>query len=67
MQFEGAIASGTSSVAFMLPSQFRPPKNAYVPIDLCNATKGRLFIQPSGVVTRGAGVFRCTAQVSVMV
>jgi hypothetical protein len=51
VQFQGAIASGTSSVAFTLPREFRPPKNVYVPINLCNSTKGRLAIQPSGVVS----------------
>jgi hypothetical protein len=51
VQFEGAIAGGNNSVAFTLPSEFRPPKNVYVPINLCNTTKGRLFIQPSGAVS----------------
>ena len=51
VQFEGAIAGGTSSVAFTLPTALRPATNVYVPVDLCNATKGRLFIQPSGVVS----------------
>jgi len=49
--FKGAIASGTSTQPFTLPVQFRPLTNVYVPIDLCNATKGRLVIQNSGVVT----------------
>jgi len=48
--FKGAIASGTGQ-PFVLPVAFRPVTNVYVPIDLCNATKGRLFIQPSGDVT----------------
>jgi hypothetical protein len=51
VQFEGAIAGGTNSVAFTLPTALRPATNVYVPVDLCNATKGRLFIQPSGVVS----------------
>lgn len=49
VQFRGAIASGTTMVPFTLPAGFRPATNVYVPIDLCNATKGRLHIQPSGV------------------
>jgi hypothetical protein len=49
--FKGAIAGGSTGVAFTLPAQFRPPTSAYVPVDMCNATKGRLFIQSSGVVT----------------
>jgi hypothetical protein len=52
IRFRGAIAtSGTNPVAFTLPVGFRPPTDTYVPIDLCAATKGRLLIQPSGVVT----------------
>jgi hypothetical protein len=50
--FKGAIETGgTNPVPFTLPVADRPVKNVYVPIDLCNATKGRLYIQPSGVVT----------------
>jgi hypothetical protein len=51
VRFQGAIANGTPSVAFTLPIGFRPATNVYVPVDLCNAHKGRLFIQPSGDVT----------------
>jgi hypothetical protein len=51
VQFKGAIAGGTSSQAFTLPVGSRPGKSVYVPIDLCNATNGRLIIQPTGVVT----------------
>jgi hypothetical protein len=51
VQFRGAIATGgTNPVAFTLPPSFRPLTNVYVPVDLCNATKGRLVIQPSGTV-----------------
>src|SRR6202011_4326122 len=49
--FKGAIANGTASQVFTLPATVRPATNVYVPIDMCNATNGRLFIQPSGVVT----------------
>lgn len=51
VHFRGAIASGTSSVLFTLPAGFRPAKAAYAEVDLCGATNGRLYIQPSGVVT----------------
>ncbi len=52
VSFQGAIAtSGSNTVAFVLPTQFRPTTNVYVPVDLCNSTKGRLSINPSGVVT----------------
>jgi hypothetical protein len=52
VQFEGAIATiQTNPVPFTLPSAFRPQHAVYVPVDLCNATNGRLFIQPSGTAT----------------
>ena len=51
MHLKGAIAGGTSSVAFTLPTVFRPGQAVYVPVDLCNGTNGRLFIQTNGVVS----------------
>lgn len=49
--FKGAIATtGTNATPFTLPAAFRPITDVYVPVDLCDATKGRLFIQTSGVV-----------------
>jgi hypothetical protein len=51
VHLKGAIASGTGPLAFTLPGGFRPAANMYVPVHLCNATKGRLFIQPSGDVS----------------
>jgi hypothetical protein len=52
VHFSGAIAtSGTNAVAFTLPPSYRPSTNVFVPVDLCNATNGRLDIAPSGVVT----------------
>ncbi len=52
VHFKGAIAtSGTNAQAFTLPAGFRPATTVVlVPVDLCNATKGRLFIFPGGVV-----------------
>jgi hypothetical protein len=49
--FKGAIASGTTGLATTLPVGYRPSTDVYVPVDLCNAIKGRLYIQPSGNVT----------------
>jgi hypothetical protein len=50
--FQGAIATaGTNAVAFTLPPEFRPGWNVFLPVDLCNATNGRLFIQANGSVT----------------
>jgi len=48
--FMGAIANGTSGAAFTIPAGMAPFNDTYVPIDLCNATKGRLLIHPSGLV-----------------
>jgi hypothetical protein len=50
VQFKGAIANGSNAVAFTLPNAYRPLTDVYVPVDLCNATKGRIHIVPSGVV-----------------
>jgi len=52
VHFRGAIAtSGTNPEPFVLPASFRPSTNVYVPVDMCNATNGRLDIAPSGDVT----------------
>lgn len=45
---KGAIANGTATQAFTLPPQFRPNGEVYLPIDICNAWKGRLRIEPTG-------------------
>lgn len=49
--FKGAIASGTSADAIMLSTRFRPVTNVHIPVNLCNANKGTLVIQPNGVVS----------------
>jgi hypothetical protein len=52
VHLRGAIATtGTNPVAFTLPPGLRPATNVYVPVDLCGAANGRLFIQPDGTVT----------------
>ncbi len=52
VHFKGAIATGgTNPVPFTLPAAFRPATRVLIPVDLCNATNGRLDIQPTGVVT----------------
>jgi hypothetical protein len=48
---KGAISSGSTDVAFDLPPNMAPAATAYVPVDLCNAAKGRLIISPTGSVT----------------
>ncbi|MFO0687989.1 MAG: hypothetical protein U0900_04735 [Myxococcota bacterium] len=57
--FRGAISGGTSGLAFTLPIEMRPETNVYVAVSLCNATQGRLLIQPSGdvVVQARPGAF----------
>jgi hypothetical protein len=57
--FKGAIGSGTTAIAFVLPKAFRPRTEVYVPVDMCNATNGRIQIEPNGVVAVEAegGVF----------
>jgi hypothetical protein len=48
---QGAIStSGSNDEPFVLPSSLTPATNVYVPVDLCDI-KGRLHIQPNGVVT----------------
>ena len=52
VHFKGAIATtGSNPVPFTLPAGFRPASAVFVPVDLCNATNGRLQIEPTGVVT----------------
>jgi hypothetical protein len=56
VDLKGAIAtSGTSPVPFTLPTAFRPATAVFVAVDLCNATSGRLQIEPTGVVSVEAG------------
>ena len=55
VHLKGAIATtGTNPVPFTLPTAFRPATAVFVPVDLCNATNGRLQIEPTGVVTAEA-------------
>lgn len=52
VQFQGSMStSGTNGYAFKLPKEMRPTKTVYVPVDLCNATNGRLIIYRNGDVT----------------
>jgi hypothetical protein len=51
VHFRGAIAGGTTGLAFTLPAGLNPATDVYVPVDLCNANKGRLIIQSNGNVT----------------
>jgi hypothetical protein len=52
VHFQGSIAGGTTAAPFTLTSAFRPVgRTIYVPVDLCNAHKGRLVIDVNGTVT----------------
>jgi hypothetical protein len=52
VHLKGAIATtGTNPVPFTLPAGFRPAAPVFVAVDMCNATNGRLQIEPTGVVT----------------
>ncbi len=52
VHLKGAIATtGANPVPFTLSAAFRPAATVFIPVDLCNATNGRLQIQPSGTVT----------------
>jgi len=52
VRFQGSMStSGTNTEPFVLPASLRPTTNVYIPVDMCNATNGRLNISPSGVVT----------------
>jgi hypothetical protein len=52
VQLAGAIATtGINAQPFVLPANMRPSVNVYLPIDLCGAAKGRLFIPPTGDVS----------------
>ena len=51
VHLKGGIAGGTAAGAFVLPAAYRPATNVFVPVDLCNATNGRLDIAPSGTVS----------------
>jgi hypothetical protein len=52
VRLKGAIATtGSNPVAFTLPAAYRPARPVFVPVSQCNATSGRLQIEPTGVVT----------------
>jgi hypothetical protein len=50
VRLQGAIANGSSSYPFTLPVGSRPLTTQYIPVDLCNAAKGRLIIYTNGTV-----------------
>lgn len=51
VRFKGAIeTAGVDDTPFILPPGLRPSGTVYVPVDLCNATNGRLIISSNGNV-----------------
>src|SRR5262245_20775934 len=55
VQFKGAMfTGGVDPVAFTLPAGLRPAANVYLGVDNYYSHKGRLWIQPNGVVTVSA-------------
>jgi hypothetical protein len=54
VHFKGAVAGGTTGVITTLPAALRPTNTVYIPVDMCNATNGRLIIAPTGTVTAEA-------------
>lgn len=59
---KGAVSNGSVSGLFTLPLEMRPATDVYVPINLCAAKKGRLWIQPSGLVSVLTGTTFADAQ-----
>ncbi|MEZ4334791.1 MAG: hypothetical protein R3F35_23785 [Myxococcota bacterium] len=51
VHLKGGLSSGASGSLFTLPPELRPTTDVYLPIGLCNAAKGRLYVQPSGAVS----------------
>ena len=47
----GAVGSGSSVGIFTLPIPLRPSRTAYVNVDLCGSTRGRVYIGTDGIVT----------------
>ena len=68
VSFKGAIAGGKTAFPFTLPPAFSPVTDVYIPLDLSFAHKGRLHIQPNGVVDieeEGGGLFNANAFTSL--
>ena len=54
VQLRGAIggpASSVNMVAFTLPAGFRPSTPIWLPVDMYNATKGRIYIDTTGAAS----------------
>lgn len=60
--FRGAVSGGTTGEIAVLPEGMRPPAPVYVPVSLCNAIPGRLFIGTGGEVLVSSSVDFSDAQ-----
>jgi hypothetical protein len=54
VRLQGTMSGGTTT-AFTLPPDSRPPRGAYVQVDLCNGAQGRADISSNGDVYIEAG------------
>jgi hypothetical protein len=54
VRFSGAIAGGATASAFVLPYRMRPTATVFLPLDLCDGAKGRMEVDPSGLVSIAA-------------
>ena len=51
VHLKGAISTtGTNHEPFVMPVTMRPPANAYVKVDMCGSTNGRLLVTAAGDV-----------------
>jgi hypothetical protein len=50
VHLRGAVQAGSSADLFQLPSTMRPSGNVFIPITLCDAAKGRLYVNTQGWV-----------------
>lgn len=51
VQFQGSIYNGQTAEPFTVPKALRPSGLVYVPLDMCGATNGRMYIYPDGTTT----------------
>jgi len=51
VHFEGAMSHGANPLAFTLPVGFRPSHDVYTSVDMDNANRGHILIEPNGQVT----------------
>lgn len=50
VHLKGTLSFGSAAWLFTLPVDMRPATDVYLSVGLCNALKGRIYIQPNGAV-----------------